>query len=225
MASGFSGLATTNVVYHGHVNEENVERERMVTSRLPLIKGIAKSFDSPNYADLTIHIGELKLPAHSLVLVTQSEYFRAALSGNFLEGKTKELRFEEGSVHAHWRVFEYVYTGNYSEDSHQAFDTPDDDELTKDVKVYVLADMFLLDHLKEYALNRFKEKVKDLWISEAFTDCIKEIYNSTQASDRMRDAVVGISRANLSKLWTKKAFQELIRDGGDFVVDLTGKFV
>lgn len=61
-----------------------------------------------------------ELPTHSLVLATQSEFFNTALKGPFVEGNTKEFRFTEGSMHAHWRVFEYMYTGRYSEDPAEA---------------------------------------------------------------------------------------------------------
>ncbi|RYP76242.1 hypothetical protein DL771_001861 [Monosporascus sp. 5C6A] len=116
-----------------------------------------------------------------------------------------------------------MYTGDYSEDTHQELGTPDDDELFKDVRVYVLADMFLMDHLKEDALRKFKSKLSELWISEKFTDCVKEIYSSTNEFDcGLRNAAVETTKVHLTRLWEKKPFKELIREGGDFVVDLTG---
>ncbi len=56
------------------------------------------------------------MPVHGLVLATQSEFFKTGLSSQFTEARTKEFHFTEGSLQAYWRVFEYMYTGKYSEE-------------------------------------------------------------------------------------------------------------
>ncbi|KAI1292581.1 BTB/POZ domain-containing protein [Xylaria venustula] len=186
-----------------------------------LIEGIAKLFNNPDHADLQINIGQYQLPAHSVVLASQSPFFQKALSENFREGKLKQFLFKEGSVHAHWRVFEYMYTGNYAEESVQVLDTQDDDELVKDVRVYVTAEFFMLDNLKQFALEKFKSRLEMLWVSELFVDCIREVYASTTESEHgLRGAVVGVAYANRAELWEKKAFRDLVYDGGAFTVDL-----
>ena len=64
--------------------------------------------------------------------------------------------------------------------------------------------------------------MNELWVSEGFVNCIREIYNSTKESDPIRRTVVQVAKAHLAKLWIKKSFQELIREGGDFLVDFIG---
>ncbi|KAI1421352.1 BTB/POZ domain-containing protein [Xylaria sp. FL1777] len=200
------------------------ETEMKDSERTLLIEGIAKLFNNPNHADVKIYIGERELPAHSVVLVTQSPFFQKALSGHFHEGNAKQFLFKDGSLHAHWRVIEYMYTGSYSEEPAEVLDTEDDHELIKDVRVYVTAEFFMLDDLKEHALQKFKSKLKQLWVSELLVDCIREIYSSTTVSEYgLRNAVVEIVRSNWRELWGKKAFRDLIRAGGDFAVDLMDK--
>lgn len=98
----------------------------------------------------------------------------------------------------------------------------DDDELTKDVRVYALADRFLMKELKDYTIERLEARLEDLWISEGFIDCIREVYSSTnEAHRKLRDLVARKAHSGLAKLWVKKPFQDLIREGGDFAVDLT----
>ena len=46
----------------------------------------------------------------------------------------------------------------------------DDDELAKNARVYVLADYFLVEGLKDYALERFKSKFQRRWVSDAFAN-------------------------------------------------------
>ncbi|KAF2967244.1 hypothetical protein GQX73_g6308 [Xylaria multiplex] len=191
----------------------------------PLIDGIAKLFNNSDYADVKIYVGQYELPAHSVVLASQSPFFQKALKGDFKEGKDKQFRFEEGSMHAHWRAFEYMYTGAYADEPTQVFDTPDDDELVKHIRVYVIAEFFMLDDLKRLALQKFKLKLQNLWVSELFVACIREIYASTTESEEgLRSAVVSVAYNYQTELWQKKPFRDLIYDGGDFAVDLVGKY-
>lgn len=81
-----------------------------------------RQFNNPDFADVKIYIGAYELPAHSLVLASQSPFFQKALNSNFREGKDKKFHFTEGSAHAHWRVFEYMYTGDYTEEPAQVLD-------------------------------------------------------------------------------------------------------
>ncbi|KAI1120483.1 BTB/POZ domain-containing protein [Nemania abortiva] len=203
----------------------DIESE-MTDFKRSLTEGIAKLFNNPTHSDVKIYIGEHELPAHAIVLTSQSLFFEKALSEKFREGQTKEFVFkEEGRMHAHWRVFEYMYTGSYSEEPAQALGTQDDHELVKDVRVYVTADFFLLADLKQYALARFKSKLERFWKSELLVDCIREIYTSTTESERrLRTAVVETVIAHRAELWKKKSFQDLARGGGDFVVELMGVF-
>lgn len=73
-------------------------------------------FNNPYLADVKIHIYEFELPAHSLVLSVHSEHFEKAFKSGFKEGVSKEFKFNDGSAHAYWRVFEYMYTGKYIEE-------------------------------------------------------------------------------------------------------------
>ncbi|OBR13428.1 hypothetical protein CH63R_02154 [Colletotrichum higginsianum IMI 349063] len=123
---------------------------------------------SIDHADVKIRIGEFELPAHGLVLAAHSPYFKKALKGNFQESESKTFEFSKGIAHAYWRVFEFMYTSNYSEEvesfeaqggysllkSQNSADlrTDDADELTKHVQVYVLADFFLMLKLKRFAV-------------------------------------------------------------------------
>jgi hypothetical protein len=39
-----------------------------------------------------------------------------------VEGKTREFTYAEDSPHALWRVFQYIYTGDYSDEASGALD-------------------------------------------------------------------------------------------------------
>jgi hypothetical protein len=53
---------------------------------------------------------------HKSIICTQSAYFEKAFQGSFIEGNSSVLTFSDGSGAAYWRIFEYLYTGDYSDD-------------------------------------------------------------------------------------------------------------
>lgn len=206
-----------------------------------------RCFNSKLYSDVTIHLGDVELPAHGIVLASQSEYFKKALESPMKEGIEKKFEFSEGSMHAHWRVFEYIYRGEYildaavplgSKGQHPSTIAPfttlfmpiyttdwrflaDDDDLLKDIRVYELADYFQIENLKNYAFQNFKTRIKTLWVSENLIDCIQEVYKlPSNVSYGIRTEIAKIVRKNLIDLWDRKAFRNLIREGGQFVIDI-----
>lgn len=73
-------------------------------------------FNKEDYSDVTVLIQGTKLYAHRFVICVQSQFFANAFQGKkFIEGERGEIKFDEGSALAHWRVFEYLYTGSYSD--------------------------------------------------------------------------------------------------------------
>ncbi|OCK74090.1 hypothetical protein K432DRAFT_410158 [Lepidopterella palustris CBS 459.81] len=180
-------------------------------------------FNEERYSDTTILIHGVSLHAHQLVLYLQSPYFKKAFQESFVEGNTKILKFQDGSGIAYWRLFEYLYTGDYS-DNVSNKDLEEDPKLFKDPRVYALADMFFLEDLKLLALKKFQEKLKDLWRSNLFPECVREVYRSTYKRDRaMRSTVVEAAATYVRKLGTKGIFKDLIREGRDFAVDYIQK--
>ncbi|KAH6703025.1 hypothetical protein BKA61DRAFT_581620 [Leptodontidium sp. MPI-SDFR-AT-0119] len=134
----------------------------------------ASLFNDTQYSDVTVYLGESKVPfaAHVVVLGTRCPYFDDMFRSGFKESTTKEISFEEDSPHALWRAFRYIYTGDYSDEP-----------------------------------------------SETLT---LEMYSTTNNVDSngMRIAVVNAVAAHKEELVQKRPFQDLIREVGDFAVDL-----
>ncbi|KAH8702856.1 hypothetical protein GQ44DRAFT_732657 [Phaeosphaeriaceae sp. PMI808] len=185
-----------------------------------LMRSIAQLFNNKKYSDATICIHNTKLPVHKSVICTQIEYFDKAFEGGFVEGSSKTITFGQGSGAAYWRVFEYLYTGDYLDDlSTNSFEGKLA-TLLKDPRVYMLSDMFLLADLKILSTNKLKEKLKEFWKSDSFPECVREIYASTSDSDRqMRSAVVEVAAAHARVLSETDNFKVLLREGGDFTAD------
>ncbi|KAI0998393.1 hypothetical protein K3495_g9800 [Podosphaera aphanis] len=156
----------------------------------------ARLFNNPKFSDVTIKIFDVVLHAHQTVICSQSEYFEKALqegSQQFLEAGTKTIEFKEGSGAAYWRVFEYLYTGNYS-DKLTTTELTDDLNVLKDVRVCVLADMFLIKELKALSETKFTKKIQGCQVDDVFSACVREVYtNIHQENSRMRREVVKLA--------------------------------
>lgn len=69
------------------------------------------------------------------------------------------------------------------------------------------------------ATAKLQQKLQDLWISDSFPECIREIYATTPENDcAMRSAVVEVAKVHVRELGSKDVFKDLIREGGDFAV-------
>jgi hypothetical protein len=73
-------------------------------------------FNNTKYSDAEIHIQGVIVPVHKSVICTQSEYFEKAFQMAFNEGSSGILTFNDGSGAAYWKILEYLYTGDYSDD-------------------------------------------------------------------------------------------------------------
>ncbi|KAM6513861.1 hypothetical protein FALCPG4_015066 [Fusarium falciforme] len=190
-----------------------------------LAADIAKLFTSGQFADVTIHLGEeFVFSGHSCILATRSEYFNKALGSGLKEAQSKEFRFSEGSVHAYWRVFQFIYTGDYSETTSAELSSPDDNELMLHFQVYMVAKYFLIDQLTDISLQRFESKSRSEWDSKMLTKCILDVYDSTTEGDhKVRNVVLDLTRRYQTSLRDESNFRDLLRQGGDFVLDLVVK--
>ncbi|KAH8909394.1 hypothetical protein BR93DRAFT_391294 [Coniochaeta sp. PMI_546] len=123
---------------HFSNTDEFLSADEFLSSHV-LANAARRLFNSKAKADLTLHIGDHALPAHSAILVIQSEYFEAALRQDLLEKEIWQFHFNEDSPYAFWRVLEFAYIGEYSTDI-ETLGSPDDDALIRAVKICVLAD-------------------------------------------------------------------------------------
>jgi hypothetical protein len=80
--------------------------------------------------------------------------------------------------------------------------------------------MFFLEDLKALSTTKLRQKLQDLWDTELFPECVRDVYAATAKRDcMMRSAIVEIAAAHARGLGEKEVFKELLREGGDFAVD------
>jgi len=71
---------------------------------------------------VTLYLGKSKISflAHRVVLGICSPYFDDALTGGFKESEIHEFNVEKESPYALWRVLQFIYTGDYSDESSES---------------------------------------------------------------------------------------------------------
>lgn len=72
-------------------------------------------FNRVELSDITFLIHGKPLPVHRFVVCIQSRYFENAFR-NFAESETKTMTLNAATEAAYWRVFKYLYTGDYPDD-------------------------------------------------------------------------------------------------------------
>ena len=93
---------------------DSYRRVRSLHTLLIYADSVYSMFKQTQFSDITIYIHGKALPAHRFVVCIQSKFFHNAFcEDNFAEGETKTMKLDAATEAAYWRVFEYMYTGDY----------------------------------------------------------------------------------------------------------------
>lgn len=109
-----------STIIPGISNLASVKEPRSESSppfSLTYVKSGSRMFNNSEYADVKITFGNVDVSAHRFVLCLQSEYFANALTGVFKKGLTRTLECPPQKEHAYTRILQYLYTGNYEEET------------------------------------------------------------------------------------------------------------
>ena len=77
-----------------------------------------------------------------------------------------------------------------------------------------------MEDLKSLSCKKFEVQLEQHWISDTLVNCIREVYSTSTDVAAVRKAVVKTVSSHKKDLVPKRPFQELIREVGDFAVDL-----
>lgn len=80
-----------------------------------------------------------------------------------------------------------------------------------------------MEELKTFSCKKFELQLQQHWITDAFPDCIREVYLISMEVTAIRKAVVDAVFSHRKALVQKRPFQEVVREVGDFAIDLVLK--
>ncbi|KAK7177395.1 hypothetical protein PSPO01_16561 [Paraphaeosphaeria sporulosa] len=218
-------MSENKVAYQAVEAVEPPELDEFDSRQNTLTSCMARMFNEKTHADITISMQNVSLPAHRFIICPQSLYLEQACHQAFSKGERTLNCSHQGEAAAHWRVFEYLYTGDYS--AHLCNpDFEDDPELSKHLRVYALADYFCIEDLQFIALKKFQREASEKWNSDLFLACIWEAYQSVPDIPRtIRSALIDIAVVHASEVVQKESFKDLVHEGGDFAVDYVGRLL
>jgi len=73
---------------------------------------MAKYIGKQDYSDVQFSVGDTLIPAHKLVLVSQSDHFRRMFAGSFKESHDNIIKIFDCTPDIFMKVLEFIYTGN-----------------------------------------------------------------------------------------------------------------
>ncbi|KAM3548897.1 hypothetical protein ARSEF4850_009152 [Beauveria asiatica] len=106
------------------------------STRGPNLSHLLKSGE---FSDLTLVCGCKDFNVHKAVVCTQSKVLAAAIRGPFQESKTGKIVIEEYGTDTVEKMVEFLYTGDYEPQPHQAEKASDDTAPEKDMVQRMLA--------------------------------------------------------------------------------------
>ena len=93
--------------------------------------------------------------------------------------------------------------------------------LVINAQVYIIADKYDVQELKEQAAAKYKEVLPRSWNSSAFTDSARMIYENTPETDRtLRNVIVQGASENAKKLLDRGEFIDLLKSHGALAADI-----
>ena len=108
---------------------------------------------------VTVHVGEddeqIEFVIHKSLLCTASDYFAAAIDGNFTEAHRNILELRDHCPMAFGVLYQYIYTGQV-QPSHYYTDCRIESD-TLWLRTFQLADVMLLSDLKRIAYEALKD--------------------------------------------------------------------
>ena len=175
---------------------------------------------------------------HEALLVTCSEYFRVALSSDFLEGHDKTFRLERDDTDAFDLFVQYVYTGRYMNNLGTAAQEEHEDPrrlwLDVQTKAYLLGDkLFATEFQKEITANlqrQFSDQGSAMHELLRVARTVYECASATHA-EAIRNMLAVTCAERMGEgggwdppPWTKEARAALAECGpSDFITDVLMK--
>lgn len=121
------------------------------------------------------------------------------------------------------RMIHFLYSFDYSDEVNDPTTTSQatTESLAINAAMYIIADKYEVDLLKDLAKDKFSETIKEAWSAPSFPNIIETIYDNTVTSDRgLREALFPVLKLHQSQLRKTEAFMDVVRSCGDFAVDV-----
>jgi hypothetical protein len=93
--------------------------------------------------------------------------------------------------------------------------------LLVNAKVYIIAEKYDIQSLKEWAATKYNEVLPATWNSTSFIESARLIFENTPESDRiLRDIIIRKTGEDAKVLFHRGEFNALLKSHGDFAIEV-----
>lgn len=132
--------------------------------------------NSPTFSDVTFIVEGKPVYGHRLILSTVSDCFRAMFATVFKESSDNKcadpINIPDCSYHAFESMMEYIYSGNLR----QSMDISTPHGMNHIVQMLELADLFILEHLKQKCETLLQD-----FVNLETVDCLAQVAQKTNS--------------------------------------------
>ncbi|EFR02111.1 hypothetical protein MGYG_05113 [Nannizzia gypsea CBS 118893] len=206
-----------------------------ITPESPFKQTMKALLRDGSYSDMTITCNGFIFKTHRAIVCTQSQFFKAALDGDFKEATLRTVDLPDDDHQTIQRVISFLYLQEYPESNNSVFwnlrtivpssttgSTNDDEKKTKtanegsnNVRVYVAADKFGIPLLKTLAAKNFTRWVETNWKSTEFPTVVEEVMATVPPHDlTLRNILADIISKNLKWFAVRPDFLAIIENFG-----------
>ncbi|KAM3477452.1 hypothetical protein MY8738_006426 [Beauveria namnaoensis] len=126
---------------------------------------LGQLLESGQFSDLTLVCGDKQFNVHKAVVCAQSQVLAAAIREPFQASKTGKIVIEEHDIDTVEKMVEFLYTGDYKPQPHQAEDKRDntapEENLVQHILVNSIADYYDIKALADLSKEKLQHASQD----------------------------------------------------------------
>ncbi|KAI6875348.1 hypothetical protein KC343_g5915 [Hortaea werneckii] len=185
-------------------------------------------FKAGKSVDFTLICGSAKYPVHRLLLSLYSVYFQRLFDTEFKEALTGECILHDDHPAAVVLMIKYFYSFDYATDA--STDNHFANQLELHAHVYVVADKYGVEDLKQLACRKFTDIVPEIVPQNLDpTDAFRLIFTATpaQESNKLRKVATTawcLLSHQIVDYIGQAAVDKLLRDAPDLAVEIAHQY-
>ncbi|KAK5134184.1 hypothetical protein LTR08_006844 [Meristemomyces frigidus] len=195
---------------------------------------LSEYFQSAKYSDITIRFGTVEVPAHKIVLVQGSDWFRTIFESGFKEATKSTIELKEDSVKAAFGLLAHLYGLHFNgrdgywhpHDRTTVFSTDNGMEYVKyQVDLYVAASKYLVPLLCTQIRNEFGVMLEGVLQADGYPVYLEEVtkhifHTHVDAAAELRNPVVALVASHLTTWADSGDFEQLLLNVPQLGVEL-----
>lgn len=160
-----------------------------------LLEDLKTVYDNGKFSDVTLQAGEVKFPAHKVILASRSQVFDAMFQHDTKESQTNIVNIENIEPEVLSDMLQYMYTGSVNDFS-----------VEKAMYLYPVADKYFLEELKGWCVDIMLENLK------VENVCQIALLADLHPDPKLKEATFSMFRNCTREIFKRKEWHDLVSD-------------